>query len=78
MTGGGVMLIVTVADFAELATEVAVTMAVGSALETSGLVVEAPLAMAFATAPTAGALYVTEVKVWFVSEPGPLKLHVTP
>jgi hypothetical protein len=50
------MLIVTVADRVELATEVAVTVAVGSALEISGLVAEAPLAMPFATAPTAGAL----------------------
>lgn len=56
MTGGGVTLIVTAADFVGLATEVAVTVAVGSALEASGLVAEAPLAMAFATAPTAGAL----------------------
>ena len=54
--GGDVMLIVTVADFVVSATEVAVTMAEGSALETSGLVVEVPLAMPFATAPTAGAL----------------------
>jgi hypothetical protein len=54
--GGGVMLIVTVADWEGLATEVAVTMAAGSALEVRGLAVEAPLAMPLAAAPTAGAL----------------------
>ena len=56
MAGGGVTLIVTAADFAGLATEVAVIAAVGSALVASGLVAEAPLAMAFANAPTPGAL----------------------
>jgi len=53
MAGGDVSVMVTAAEVAGLATEVAVTVAVGFALDTSGLV---PLAIAFATAPAAGAL----------------------
>jgi hypothetical protein len=47
---------VTAAELAGLATEVAVTVAVGSALDASGLAMEDPLTAAFATAPAAGAL----------------------
>jgi hypothetical protein len=56
MAGGGVSVMVTAAELAGLATEVAVTVAAGSALDASGWATEAPLAVAFATAPAAGAL----------------------
>ena len=80
MDGGGMTEMVTEADCEALATEVAVTVAVGSAPTEKVPCAFAPEALAFAgtIAPTAGALYVTEVEVWLDSEPGPLKLHVTP
>jgi hypothetical protein len=56
MAGGGVSVMVTDAELAGLATEVALTVADGSALDASGLAMEAPLAMALAIAPAAGAL----------------------
>jgi hypothetical protein len=58
MVGGGVTLMVTVALFEGLATEVAVTVAVGSKIEAAGLAVldTGVVTLAATAAASAGAL----------------------